>query len=897
VEMQKAGSERYVMLPPSGQDYLVAGDYYLAVVSEGTNPDPANSAIGTGTSSAVLTSVGALAVTNLGTATLAGVSQPVGLAGGQLKAYQFNVTAGTASLEVRLDNRVGDPIMALISGPRLPIPFNPSPYIDYGFDGGQSDGSNLNHESILTIANPAAGTYSLIVRAGPIGDGTFPNATANLIVRQKANVLLNFAASQNGNGFSNSDSRQMIDGEHNIYQFAVPTMLDGQPVIGWVIHTDVLQGDVSLQVYKDFANPNSGVNIPAATAVVVPPYLTPGDTWYVRVHATGLTNYTITSRPVRLGPDPLNEAVNWPVWQMPVNFNVTFGDSGNDSAGQPLPGDRGVDLAQGEWHFYAVDVPVGNAGLLRTELQAISGNPDLYIREDGVPTTDHLSSGNSGSVLYHRQLIGTTSEYGNWVPLDGRTERQLRPGRWVLGVKANGNSNVRYRLIVSTGAVQDLSLNSIGALGVNISNGGSGYTSAPSVTFSGGGGNGATANAIIQNGSVVGVNVISGGNGYTALPTVAFSGGGGAGATASATLNQILADNDWRYYRFTVPADAPNTWSLTFSQQVGDVVMWLRDSVPPGQASYNSSDYHTIESWSSDNKNQGPYNYLGQESAGTYNFTTPPLRPGHTYFAGFRSNNSATFSVSSATSGGTIGVLPTLSFYGGMGNVSVPGNSSVLYQIPVPSEATRFKYSSTHPDTVSIRIEQGTPPGTTGPQHFISSGADSSLNLALSTNSWPWQPNQTYYVRIVNSAATAQAVTINVDGKNSQTEDEDNDGLPDAWEIQYFGNTNAYTAASDPDNDGQTNLFEYTAGTAPNDPNSRFALHTASAGAPGSMQIIFGPIVSGRSYVVETKTDLSAPNWIVLTGTTQIDSGNIRTVTDPNANGAKKFYRVQISIP
>src|SRR5438105_11811515 len=72
-------------------------------------------------------------------------------------------------------------------------------------------------------------------------------------------------------------------------------------------------------------------------------------------------------------------------------------------------------------------------------------------------------------------------------------------------------------------------------------------------------------------------------------------------------------------------------------------------------------------------------------------------------------------------------------------------DGSVLYQIPAPPEATRFKYTSTHPDTVSIRIEQGTLPGTTGPQHFASSGADSSLNQPLSTSSWPWQPNQTYY--------------------------------------------------------------------------------------------------------------------------------------------------------
>ena len=89
-------------------------------------------------------------------------------------------------------------------------------------------------------------------------------------------------------------------------------------------------------------------------------------------------------------------------------------------------------------------------------------------------------------------------------------------------------------------------------------------------------------------------------------------------------------------------------------------------------------------------------------------------------------------------------------------------------QIPATLETTRFKYSSTHTSSVTVRMEQGTLPGTAGTQHLISSGADSSLNQPLSTAVWPWQPNQTYYVRFV---------TLN--GKNALTEDEDNDRLPD----------------------------------------------------------------------------------------------------------------------
>lgn len=44
--------------------------------------------------------------------------------------------------------------------------------------------------------------------------------------------------------------------------------------------------------------------------------------------------------------------------------------------------------------------------------------------------------------------------------------------------------------------------------------------------------------------------------------------------------------------------------------------------------------------------------------------------------------------------------------------------------------------------------------------------------------------------------------------------DTDADGLPDDWELSYFGNLDE-TASGDPDSDGQTNLQEYLAGTHP----------------------------------------------------------------------------------
>jgi hypothetical protein len=77
---------------------------------------------------------------------------------------------------------------------------------------------------------------------------------------------------------------------------------------------------------------------------------------------------------------------------------------------------------------------------------------------------------------------------------------------------------------------------------VTVGNGGVGYTTPPTVTFSSGA---ATAVAVlattgsteVTGGTVTSTTVVDGGSGYTTAPTVTFAGGGGAGATATAVLS------------------------------------------------------------------------------------------------------------------------------------------------------------------------------------------------------------------------------------------------------------------------------------------------------------------------------------------------------------------------
>lgn len=57
-------------------------------------------------------------------------------------------------------------------------------------------------------------------------------------------------------------------------------------------------------------------------------------------------------------------------------------------------------------------------------------------------------------------------------------------------------------------------------VGVTITDGGSGYSDSPLVSFVGGGGTGATGLAVVQNGAVVQIRMVSAGAGYTDAPVV-----------------------------------------------------------------------------------------------------------------------------------------------------------------------------------------------------------------------------------------------------------------------------------------------------------------------------------------------------------------------------------------
>lgn len=88
-------------------------------------------------------------------------------------------------------------------------------------------------------------------------------------------------------------------------------------------------------------------------------------------------------------------------------------------------------------------------------------------------------------------------------------------------------------------------------------------------------------------------------------------------------------------------------------------------------------------------------------------------------------------------------------------------------------------------------------------------------------------------------------------------DDSDEDGLPDSWENQYLGNLSS-DGLADPDGDGQSNAFEYLAGTNPASGASRFA---ATLTPLNTTQFTLAwPSLPGKIYQIQTSGTL-AGSW------------------------------------
>lgn len=72
---------------------------------------------------------------------------------------------------------------------------------------------------------------------------------------------------------------------------------------------------------------------------------------------------------------------------------------------------------------------------------------------------------------------------------------------------------------------------------ITINDGGTGYTAAPVISITGGGGEGATATATVEGGEIILVTITNPGRKFISLPTITVTGGGGSGAVLTPVLS------------------------------------------------------------------------------------------------------------------------------------------------------------------------------------------------------------------------------------------------------------------------------------------------------------------------------------------------------------------------
>jgi hypothetical protein len=651
----------------------------------------------------------------------------------------------------------------------------------YGVNGGAP--YEWQSGSVITVPNPASTNFALALQAGQ-REGVYPDLDLELHVRSVPIDDLAFDPALAIGGLSSVATGTIEEDHRAFFRVEVPAEVRGEPVVGWRLSLESTHGKPLVRV-RSQALPDDrigeGTSRPVLRqAVIVPEFLEPG-VWFVEVLSGGLTSYRLTSEALR--PDR-------PLWTMPAPGEPVaapglppdgrvFGDSGLGADGVPLPG-LYTDLEQDSFHYYAIRVPDRNAGLLRTELIAYNGDPNLYLRRGLPPSV-------AGWTVYDRALTNAVgTEYGHWVPLDRKSQTLLEPGLWYLAVHAAGGANVRYRLMATAADILDLPFD------------------AP------------------------------------------------AGSEP-----QVLAAGDWRHFRIALPVAMTEGWQVALNQIAGDVALYLRDTVPAGHGT-NGAD---VVSWRKDGTNHGPYPEA--LPPGVHRFAVPPVRPGATYYLGVRALTDARFSLASAPVGSAIALTGVLPFADGEASGVLPAGGVRRYRVDTPPDGRWFRMTGVHPSSVRFHLDQGTIPTVTSADHWVSFGANASIERALYDRPWPWVAGHHYFLTVTNLSPSPQAFGIRLEGRDCSNDDFDQDGLPDCWESQWFGSIFTYGPESDPDRDGVNNLAEYLGGQDPTSAGiaNRLEITGIELEAAGTLVLEVEGTV-GRTARIEASASLAAGGWV-----------------------------------
>jgi hypothetical protein len=280
---------------------------------------------------------------------------------------------------------------------------------------------------------------------------------------------------------------------------------------------------------------------------------------------------------------------------------------------------------------------------------------------------------------------------------------------------------------------------------------------------------------------------------------------------------------------------------------------------------------------------------FAQSSGGPYSITAASLDPagGRSTTAAYRHDSNLGATASQTAS--------TVAYQGAAGFSSMLRDAVGFQILPgsvAEAAATQLSLRQVLDDgtQTSVSAAAATWGLTSGPASVNTTGLLTTQNVAAATDAT---------LQITFSGFTAPGTVTVQNSIPDNFGPYASDGLDDGWQVQYFGANNPLAAPNlDPDGDGHTNLFEFTAGLVPTSGTSRFTIILeAVPSQPGQKRLVFQPAVNGRTFTLQKSTTLAPGSWVTVSGASVSGNNGSQILTDTAAADPRSFYRVQINVP
>ncbi|MCC5834747.1 MAG: PQQ-binding-like beta-propeller repeat protein [Opitutales bacterium] len=711
VRLNQEGNQSFAIWPDNGEDSIEAGRYYISVVGIGQDPVESNR-VGTGEVNYTLNN-GPIEIHDLGDAIAFGDSVSVEgetYEAGRYNFYRFEIADDNEVIEIRLANRVGDPYFYINSGIN-------APRLRLGGSGAYLRNHFSDHfpvynwQQFVTLTDMEPGVYTMAV-----GDGLNSidgDGGYELQINSIAPVNIPFTAGT----FPVSGS--LIQDQSDFYRVDVSDTLELRTgdldeeevtVLGWKVSITEASGETRFRIRRGDLPEGSSAGSEQSNWSQGTQLIVPP---LLETAEFYIEVQGVEATDYTLVSEPIvMDSLDY-VWEMPAHGSVP--DESRFGNSQSDISSDGMELDAGEFHLYAIEVPEDNGALLRTVLEKISGDElGLYLHPHTLPTTSHSESSGFGSIRVHSMSGSATTQYGNWVPETLVETDRMEPGIWFVKVQAEGAS-ANYHLRLDHNAadlVQDLAL---------------------------------------EGGSIEGQNLLA---------------------------------TDWRYYRVEMPEnpeDMPAEWNITFSDPAENVVMYIRDTIPPGLWSNTnmstSTAYFNPRDWTRDGfwsqNRQGPENRRFT-SPGTYTLTGEMLRPGKTYYLGFRADSASTFAVSSDigedTIGSMYGVFASIEGTGAWLEEDLEPGEVKTWAVEFPAEAQRWRsIAENNPELEFYVGHHGLLPDFDGDWNFLESESEADWEAQRNFFSSYREFENTFYLTAVNTGSATESFTMFIDWRDEDS--------------------------------------------------------------------------------------------------------------------------------